>query len=494
MTELPSDIWRHIAGFIPVAILLTLYSVNRTFLQVARENRYRAIDFVAYKSSKLLIKHIKCSPLVHSVRIKPWIVSPKEPRSSFWSPATWKTLNSCISSRSFDEDPDAQVARRLQKQVRLVTEAIRGLPNLHTYHIDWDGAPIRPEYLTALLDSLIPAIGHNLSTLSLKVPLHYMHSLPRLANPLSQLQSIAVTIHTASHVARDISEKMEGLVVFLNTLLRNLRSISIQTTPTSTYLDLGLLFAPLGRGRRLTSFTLYIPFDGGHLPNPKSLRKFLINHSSTLESLTLGTTRAAAHHAPSASTNNYWIRDAVVNHPPFPSLSCLSLALRPLRINLAPLIKCLTGMRPHLRMLKLTERALEYAELVRVLDALHDAPLLRVLSIRVRWLSPEVIDRLAATLPNLTVLCLSFAEVVHHEPAGSVCSGLSVDSYGLSRESELMLFFRELEGKNYSRWNLSRLAVPECPRGQMKWLDAMGQAFVRCIPGLMTFEELVSTV
>jgi hypothetical protein len=58
-SEIPADIWRYVAGFLPVTVLLTLFSVNRTFLQIATETRYRAISFTSYKSGKPLMKYVK---------------------------------------------------------------------------------------------------------------------------------------------------------------------------------------------------------------------------------------------------------------------------------------------------------------------------------------------------------------------------------------------------------------------------------------------------
>ncbi|KAJ7772621.1 hypothetical protein DFH07DRAFT_1057422 [Mycena maculata] len=266
--EIPSDIWRCVAGFLPTAFLLTLYSVNRTFLEICVETRYKAIDFVTYKRTKPLIKHVKDSNQAHSVRVLPWRVFAKQPKAYSWS-STRRLLTACVSpTNTFEED---NILSRLRKQTKRIVDAIKRLPALHEYHIDWDEGPFHPEFYSVILD-VVPAIGIGLSTLSLKVPLHSMNSLPCLAAHLPNLDNLTIALHTQAHFAPYISERIEGLVVFLNTRLRTLRSLSISTTPTSMYLDLGPFFDHLGRGQRLTAFALCIPFDGGHLADPAPLR------------------------------------------------------------------------------------------------------------------------------------------------------------------------------------------------------------------------------
>ncbi|KAJ7126694.1 hypothetical protein C8R44DRAFT_779285 [Mycena epipterygia] len=490
-SDIPYDIWRHVASFLPVAVLLTtLYSVNRAFLDLALEIRYQAITFAAYETAKPLIKHVKDSNLVHSVRVQPWIVRAKDPKPrSSWSSLTRKVLNA-LPTHKFDEDVEARVLRRLRKQIQRVTTTINGLPNLNKYQIDWDEGPVQKEFFSALLHSAIPVVGRGLCSLSLKVPLPYMHTLPSLAQHLPNLEHLAIALHTGPCTALDISRSLEGLVVFINALLHKLHSFSLHTTSTSTYLDLGPLFDHLGHGKRLSSFTLCIPFDGRHLTDPEPLWRFLFKHRSTLESLALRTMRAA-YTTPGASQAKFWIRETLKDHP-LPALSRLSLGLRPLRTELGPLLRYLAQMTSQLSVLRLLERPLEYTELAQILDVLDEARLLRVLALRIRWLSPEVIDLLAARLPALSTLELIFTEVVHQEPT-SDASTHSAESYDISRESELTLFCQALEKKKYSDWNLTRLAVPESPRGRTKWLDAMERAFVSCIPGLTSFEELVSS-
>ncbi|KAJ7252489.1 hypothetical protein C8J57DRAFT_1350172 [Mycena rebaudengoi] len=484
----PPEIWRLIAAFLSFEVLLNFCCVNRTFLQIVRETRYQAINFVAYDTVKRLIKHLKArdSELVLSVRVRPWVVADKAPKR------TWKFLNACVSAEYANEKLAAQTQRRVRKQILRVTEAIRTLPKLHTFKIDWDEGPPNLKFFTALLEC-IPSIARSLSTLTLKVPWRYMLYLPHLHLP--NLDSLALTIHTGALGPSEIADQYEGLGLFIRSLLwHHLRSLSIHTTPTSTHLDLGPIFSTLvmkGKANpsRLHAFTLRIPFDGGHLPDVEPLRRFLYSHCLTLDSLTLGTTRAAAHAAPGSDGAIFWIRRTLENHPPMPELSRLVLGLRPLRTDIAPLVSCLSRLRPQLSVLALTERPLEYAELVRVLDALADAPQLRALSLRIRSLTPEVIDLLAARLPALRALGLNFTEVLHGEPARD---GISNDVYGLPKPAERMLFFQALQGRKYMGWQLTRLAIPDSPRGQLRWLDEMERAFVGCVPALTCFEEIVS--
>ncbi|KAK7025072.1 hypothetical protein R3P38DRAFT_2952664 [Favolaschia claudopus] len=487
--EVPPELWRHIAAFLPVRALWKVRSVNRTFLDIAREKRYDDVDFTAYKTAKPLLELLKDSKLVHSIRVQPWMVVPKELKSPAWR-SIYTRLSGCHRLENFDDTPEAHIARRVQKQTRRVTDIVKGLPELHKYHIDWDEGPYHLEFFSAILE-IVPKIGGRLQTLNLKVPLYFMPYLPTLAGDLPALEHLTLTIHTGTFTAAYISQQMEGLIIFVNNnVLRNLRTLSLYTTPTSTFLDLGPFFKNLGHGRRLTSFTLCIPFDGGHLADPLQLRRFLLNHNSTLQSIDLGTTRAAAHQQPSPRSAKYWIRETLKHYPRPPSLTRLSLGLRPLRSDLAPLERCLFTMRPQLHVLKLSERPLEYNELQRVVNTLDCPPLLRMLSLRLRWLSPEIVDLLASGLPDLTALELTFTEIVHQEATDST-SILSASSTGLSRESELTLFCQVMNGKVYPDWRLTRLAIPESPYGQMKWLNPLEPIFVECIPGLTSFAELV---
>ncbi|KAJ7716147.1 hypothetical protein B0H16DRAFT_1741482 [Mycena metata] len=507
--EMNNDVWRCVSLFLPLVDLLSLCAVNRTFFNIfwaiTNERQFQGVRFVGYDNTtkqigaKALMKRVKESTLVGSVHVQPWQVEPKpksKSKSSSWVTFIRNLPHSRVSSVSGLEEAVVQVeiTKRVKKHTLRVADTIKGFANLHTYHIDWDEGPYHAEFFPALLHLIIPAVGQRLSTLTLKIPLQYMPSLPHLATSLTKLENLALTIHTGAHIATYISEKMEGLVVFMNSLIRELRSLTISTTPTSTHLDLEPLFRHLGHGRHLTAFTLCIPFDGGHLADPTSLRRFIINHCYTLESLTLGTTRATVRPVAGAraSETKFWIRDAMKNHPHFPALSRLSLGLRPLRTDLTPLLQGLRAKRAQLRVLKLSERSLEHAELVRVLEALDYPPHLCVLSLRLRCLSPEAVDTLAAGLPALSALELTFAEVVHQEAASDTSSTLSQDSYGLSRESELTLFCQKMEGKFYPHWSLARLAIPEGP--QVRWLDAMERLFIRCIPTLQSFEELVPCV
>jgi hypothetical protein len=48
--------------------------------------------------------------------------------------------------------------------------------------------------------------------------------------------------------------------------------------------------------------------------------------------------------------------------------------------------------------------------------------------------------------------------------------------------------------RQYASWQLRRIAIPECPRAQVRWLDPLEQSLVRCIPGAPALQvcEVVS--
>jgi hypothetical protein len=50
---LPYEIWLHIATFIPPALLRNLYSVNRSFFDIAMNARYNEVQFVDFDAVML---------------------------------------------------------------------------------------------------------------------------------------------------------------------------------------------------------------------------------------------------------------------------------------------------------------------------------------------------------------------------------------------------------------------------------------------------------
>jgi len=55
MTEVPEDVWRYTAQFIPKHILRNLYEVNRAFFDMAMNERYREVSLFQFDSRMMYL-------------------------------------------------------------------------------------------------------------------------------------------------------------------------------------------------------------------------------------------------------------------------------------------------------------------------------------------------------------------------------------------------------------------------------------------------------
>jgi hypothetical protein len=59
MVDIPEDIWRRIAWFLDLDVLLHIFSVNRTFFDLAMNERYRNILISPSNLDKTTIRILK---------------------------------------------------------------------------------------------------------------------------------------------------------------------------------------------------------------------------------------------------------------------------------------------------------------------------------------------------------------------------------------------------------------------------------------------------
>lgn len=341
-----------------------------------------------------------------------------------WTSRLWTALCTFSDPEYPLRQAKDRIKNRLVKQTRLLTDTLGALPNVYEYTLEWNGnSGYHPEFYRAFLKPLLTGtvLSKSLQKLSIQVPPEMLNDIINVTLP--RLQELECHFITGDLSIRKVLEMVQPLIVFINNLDRSLRSLTLLSTHVSQNLDFTCVFHRLGYFPRLKSFALSIPFDGGHLSEPRRLREFLCKHAQTLEHIRLGAHRATVHAIPldPQLQSSLWIRNTLAHITvPMTALRTLHIALRPLRGDLTQLNTSLRTLAHQLESLTLTDRPLTYREVRGILDAFEhvsrDGRLKLVnLSIWVQHLSPQLIDLLAERLPKLRTLELGFKEISHQE-------------------------------------------------------------------------------
>ncbi|KAJ7230575.1 hypothetical protein GGX14DRAFT_411470 [Mycena pura] len=191
---------------------------------------------------------------------------------------------------------------------------------------------------------------------------------------------------------------------FLNNHNHTLRSLSFET---SLCTDFSPLFLALGFFAHLSKLVLVIPTSKPHLGDPSALKGFLQLHHDTVEHLSLR----------GFCTNQVWARmdvgwlSACLSGVTFSALRMLSVGTSFLPLDAAML--CIRQWADTLTTLDITGHYLSYEEAESMLRVFAGRSL-GSLSVGVTCLSPELIDKLAQSLPGLTKLHLRIQSVVPH--------------------------------------------------------------------------------
>ncbi|KAJ7493319.1 hypothetical protein B0H11DRAFT_957126 [Mycena galericulata] len=247
------------------------------------------------------------------------------------------------------------------------------------------------------------------------------------------------------------------LARFLNNTHSTLRFFSFET---SLIIDFSPFFSALGFFPHLYRLALSIPTSHRHLGDPSALKGFLHLHHDTLEHLSFrgfctnnvqsGSVRV--QHARSGFDSS-WLSECL-SGTVFSSLHTLNVGTS--FISLDVVMLCIEQWADTLTELDITGEYLNYEQVEDILDAFVDRRL-RSLSISVTALCPELVDMLAAYVPELTKLHLRIRSVAPHRyelPPTYV--GRGVKQNELPRADR---FCAEMGTRNYEGWKLEDIGI-----------------------------------
>ncbi|KXN80703.1 hypothetical protein AN958_08284 [Leucoagaricus sp. SymC.cos] len=519
VNDTPYDVWSVVSTYLPSRDVEKLCGVSRQLRPVGLDARFREVKFSRHDSKmKRLCEMLGRDEVAIRVRrltIEPWLVQPRTKTYVSKSENLWNRVNTFFNPKYMEEEAQKRVEKRINKDIRRVTGAVKRLENIHDYQILYDerSTSYHRQLVGAFLSPALEAFGSKLISLTIKVPFEFLQHLSYVRLP--QLRSFNIYLCTGDASMEQVQYSLDGFFVFIHNL-RDLEHLGISATSSSRDLDLSYFSNRWGVFPRLKSFALSIPFNGGLLSSPEDFYRHVMEpHARTLEKLKLSTTHSGPSRYKLPPDCHLWIRRILKSSfdAEFPRLREVELALRPLKAELTDLHTFLGRRAPILEKLTLTDRALNDAELVELFQALCPSEeyhtgqntVLGSLKIKVAVLSPQLLLLVAQKFPRLKSLCLTFADVAGDaqnskqtgfDPQLKLVSSLYLGIFHCC--STLLTTHKELFEQALQRpytvlvldtWCLRNLDLanssPTYP-----WVYALKQIFLRNFPSTLNVGEL----
>ncbi|CAA7267001.1 unnamed protein product [Cyclocybe aegerita] len=526
--DLPYDIWLHIASFLPLSQLKTLYPINSALLGIALDARYRTgfVGPLAHPDTKRALARL--TDLFVARRVRTFIFKPGDlckllheskseelyecklvdafsgmrisqpsarPHTRIRNHTPNTPLRTSSPSRAHTlqhyQPPQAATpllsASEAHKRVMSIMRSMTGLAELHIeipckdhwYFADSEAAD---GGVPALFAKGWQAFGKSLRVLELRVPLEDLALVlpaPCSGVVLECLERVSLRVVRASLTANEETVLRSTVLPFLQTSRHSLRSLALDVqehTNLSPFLS-SLALLPT-RMRSLSSFSLAQPFVSTDQTDFSGLHGFLLAHSEHLTSLSLKMNATFTHHA---------TPEAFFSHKSFalalPVLQHLSIHLAHFPVGYAD------GMIPYIHQFAQTLVSLtlqgqfwpDHRVVAFVDSGFGLGSRLRELQMAVATFSPPLLSAFAEHLPILESLDLDFKDI-------------SPPSYIAGFGSPFSVLMSQL---SFPDWRLRKF--------NLKPLDATNSvrklckaALVDALPGVLLFcgrnrEEYMST-
>ncbi|KAF8962914.1 hypothetical protein BDZ97DRAFT_2059402 [Flammula alnicola] len=289
MVELPTELWFRIAQFVPDLDLFPLATVNRLFLDLVIDRRYRQLIIDDDQPGVLIQKlaRIEQDPLVAD-RVRSLTVHPKAVRSACLKSA--KGTKRRVRPLRNQHWPDAFRLRSerfpLEEDTELADKFLASLGYLHAieeYAIEWQQG-VEPErsFCLPLLSAIWPPLGQNLRVVKLDMMLSHLCDMVSPVTGLDRVQELS--LHFTCNDGRfgpwggpgySAKQAFEQLAGFMNRLALSLQSLTLSSIG---HLNFSWLYASLSYFPHLNYLALFVPCDPRHIVDPTGFHNFLSAH------------------------------------------------------------------------------------------------------------------------------------------------------------------------------------------------------------------------
>ncbi|KAF8183616.1 hypothetical protein BJ912DRAFT_975915 [Pholiota molesta] len=435
MKPLPSELWILIAEQLPPGDLLKLIGVSRLFFNLIMNELYGQLSFITGDPHVFLekVKTLHDDPLMcERVRVltmwpsavrdatkaveheKLKIESPAErPRSPPRPlPYLHKIGGMFKHSRSLSRPnitpPGAQEPLpSSEDRLDMFLSVVSKLKNVDEFEINWylDHGSKASAWHVSFFPEIWLAIGRNLRHLSIDIQVFKLNDVVKSCGSMPHVEELQLTLR-CDRVRQHPGDTV--VPYFINKFAPTLRALSIKTIghqPLSTN------FLLLGHFPRLKELSIIMPLDIVHLSDPSGLRQLLLNHP-TLQDLCLRYSRCCAERLDDGFKT--WDgHHQIYSGISLPGLRSLELGLHiPIpRGGTDLMLDSIARLGRDLSSLTLVDRSLTLEE-IKILLRLFPSYRLRKLSLFARFLTPQLIDTIAQSCPDLNSLSLDVQTVV----------------------------------------------------------------------------------
>ncbi|KAF8910567.1 hypothetical protein CPB84DRAFT_1672576 [Gymnopilus junonius] len=468
MAYIPPEIWLYVGSFIPDEALSQIRCVNKVFLDLAMNVRWREVTISTKNISQALrILHRLSDPFV-ARRMKALVLrlaTPDPIRCNMtFDPLFLKRIvsNHVRERRSFCFDSFENVLDTIiSASCRFLTLSILTL----------DFSLVAPSYrlrLEPFFTSLWPSIGHRLHGLYLKGNLKAYRALLQSASMLPSVRELGLEFINNRHDSdadADAVVLLDNIVPFVNKLSPHLEGLSIRSHPSySVSADLSLFFIHLSSFPVLRSLDLRLVLNKPFC-DPSGLQTLITNSSHTVQELALRLNPSGmAMESMVEERLTPLLLDSLLDSHSFTRVQ--SLDIYPTREPEGPLIvlSFIRRSSQYLKELIIHDRYFHMEEMMLVVEAASECRNLASMQFNVWYLDILLLDRLSVKLPHLQSLRISTIES-------------SVDGFPC-------LFVQDLKSRSYVGWRLKDISVCYGDREvEPETMRALG----RSIPSVSSF-------
>ncbi|EAU81402.2 hypothetical protein CC1G_05232 [Coprinopsis cinerea okayama7 len=416
MGDLPSELWTVIAQFLSPDDIADLMFLNRTFLDLALDEKYKELKMeklnVLFCNKLWALKSPDYARRVRTVHLQPLLLHEREnveqirlaqgpPSSESPSPSRIKTYATRLYHRFFDKtgnlldhwQDDVPAAVEISQ---MLMEVIPFMTNVRSFTLMEEGVV---KLSAPYIDIAWRTIAPRLEELSLWIhPRRVEDLLPLgISFPVLKKLSIQFPFQAPTTTAAATSLQARAVTSFINQFQDTLQHLHLGSCNTW---DAAHLYSLLGRFPHLASFEM-IPYN---FNNTEPVFEFMKRHADVLQHLTYVSCPSIQANGLSELTLQKLTKLTLkLNYIPYPDAWWTQPS--PFLDSIVPTLRCLHIKGP-----------LVPDELTGLLTSLtqggQTSPPLQELSFSINSLSVETLAMISMKLPNLLILDLRIHDLI----------------------------------------------------------------------------------